>query len=1084
MKNTRAWLLRSVRSGSALLILSSFAVTFAQTPADTREGKLAVASRKANEAIELTKTNTVQSVSSAIEKLQTAESTFAEFGERERQLIVLSLLGHLQLVLDQRDDGVATLTKALELAKELNKTELQIRAFARLGEYFFKDGKANSADRERAREYLEQATAIIERTDPKPDPLSYDTYELLGRVWLSFYNPTNANKAFVSAYRLEKHKPPEASIPAMIKYAEWQVKMGYPKYAIAPLNDARRKAFDAKLPELETLITWRMADLMAGTFRDLRNAKPLLERTEKLLEANPAEDLQAKLMLSWGKYYFASFELAKSAEYFEKALKAPVRVKPVGLEGEVLLRFGILNNTIGDHERAIAMLEKAVEISSSEGRKLMEMESLRYLARSQNALGRLDEARKTMARAQTARGDSGQGYYSAESVAILIDHSDLLIESFQKDPGKVPASDIRLTRARNELDLAYRNGKRERMQDYQAIAAARLAVVNSLLGDRTRAVELLNDSLISSRSSGLLVHEAAAMTGLMDVSLTAGNVGAATFYGKSAVNVYQQLRKKIADLSPEERVKYLSTIEGTYRKLASLLIEQGRIAEAEQVLTMLKEEELIDYVRRDDGVTQSLLEKLSLTDDERAAMSRYDSIAGQITALGKEFDELEKERRSFPAGEFPKQQRYDELRRQLADATVTFQKFLEDLKLKFGNTDVRVAQADSSLKKTLERLKADRTAVVSTIVGEDTLNIIVTTSRTQRAHSIKRSAKEINELVARLRQALTSPQYDPRPTSQQLYDIIIKPIEGDLAGINADTIVWSLDGTLRYIPPAAIWDKQKGYLAERFANVIVNLASRDTIALPVQKGTELSVLGVGVSKATYGFAPLGAVPDELDCIVSDKTAGILSSTPQCRTGVLNGRKLLDERFTLANFQGELGRYPIIHIASHFKLTPGDDKNSYLLLGGGDDRRFTVERLRNEPLTDVELIVLSACNTATPGGLKANGVEIEGFGSIAQREGAKAVMATLWPVADTSTKDFMVEFYKLYGKEGTSKSDAVRRAQIKLLNGNYAAASAKKQRADEFIAGGSSDLPLYTRDPKAPYSHPFFWSPFILIGNWR
>src|SRR5204863_9989912 len=135
-----------------------------------------------------------------------------------------------------------------------------------------------------------------------------------------------------------------------------------------------------------------------------------------------------------------------------------------------------------------------------------------------------------------------------------------------------------------------------------------------------------------------------------------------------------------------------------------------------------------------------------------------------------------------------------------------------------------------------EQLKADQVAAVSTIVGKDTLNIIVTTSKTQRAHTIKKSAEEINALVAKFRTALTSPQYDPRPLGQQLYDILVKPIEDDLAGIKANTILWSLDGTLRYVPPAALWEKTNGYLAERFANVLVNRASRDNSALPAAGG--------------------------------------------------------------------------------------------------------------------------------------------------------------------------------------------------------------------------------------------------------
>jgi CHAT domain-containing protein len=73
---------------------------------------------------------------------------------------------------------------------------------------------------------------------------------------------------------------------------------------------------------------------------------------------------------------------------------------------------------------------------------------------------------------------------------------------------------------------------------------------------------------------------------------------------------------------------------------------------------------------------------------------------------------------------------------------------------------------------------------------------------------------------------------------------------------------------------------------------------------------------------------------------------------------------------------------------------------------------------------------------------------------------------------------------LYGTEGRSKADAVRLAQLQLLNGKYAAADGQKHRADEFIQPTDASLPLFKPDPNAPFAHPFFWSPFILIGNWR
>jgi hypothetical protein len=132
------------------------------------------------------------------------------------------------------------------------------------------------------------------------------------------------------------------------------------------------------------------------------------------------------------------------------------------------------------------------------------------------------------------------------------------------------------------------------------------------------------------------------------------------------------------------------------------------------------------------------------------------------------------------------------------------------LKVEFAKTakDKEVALVDSSLQETLREMKAGRTAVVSTIAGEKRLNIIVTTADVQRAHAVDVTEAELNKLVANFRIALTSPTsgrpIDPRPAGQKLHDILVKPIEGDLAGIKADTIVWSLDGSLRYLPMAAL----------------------------------------------------------------------------------------------------------------------------------------------------------------------------------------------------------------------------------------------------------------------------------------
>src|SRR5437773_2647059 len=80
--------------------------------------------------------------------------------------------------------------------------------------------------------------------------------------------------------------------------------------------------------------------------------------------------------------------------------------------------------------------------------------------------------------------------------------------------------------------------------------------------------------------------------------------------------------------------------------------------------------------------------------------------------------------------------------------------------------------------------------------------------------------------------------------------------------------------------------------------------------------------------------------------------------------------------------------------------------------------------------------------------RGNGVEVESFGLLAQRQGAEAVMATLWPVADVSTPLLMREFYSQRETHaGMVKAEALQRAQLALLYGEVKDMSGKIRRSE-------------------------------------
>ena len=176
-----------------------------------------------------------------------------------------------------------------------------------------------------------------------------------------------------------------------------------------------------------------------------------------------------------------------------------------------------------------------------------------------------------------------------------------------------------------------------------------------------------------------------------------------------------------------------------------------------------------------------------------------------------------------------------------------------------------------------------------------------------------------------------------------------------------------------------------------------------------------------------------------------------------------------------------------HIASHFKFQAGTEADSFLLLGDGS--KLSLKDIRTRfGFAGVDMLTLSTCETGFGGGQDSNGREVEGFATLAQNKGAKSVLATLWPVADQSTSRLMQTMYRSRDKDQMSKAAALQKAQLRLLKGNDGAVEA--QTADVWrglarpaTARSASSLPTFTVKTRAPHAHPYYWAPFILMGNW-
>lgn len=592
----------------------------------------------------------------------------------------------------------------------------------------------------------------------------------------------------------------------------------------------------------------------------------------------------------------------------------------------------------------------------------------------------------------------------------------------------------------------------------EATALTNLGEFLLLTGQLDPALDYFTQALPLFRSTQNPLGEAEVEMGLMMYWTRQGNRPLAIFFGKQAIDQYQALRRNIQKFGKEAQQSFVATKEPFYRVLAYVMIQEGRFPEAQQILDLLKFEQYSQFAQRR-GAAESAVSPVPLTGTEEASKTAGDQIEAQVTALGREWSDLHSKSSRSPAEEA----RYSALSDQLTAANRRMQDYLKGLYDSFGKGDqanktVEQARQSMSGMQDLARDMEPGTVALYTLVMDDKCVIIVITPSTRVAREIPITRIALRTKVFAFVGALAShaSEADLLPKAQDLYKILVAPVQQDLDGAHAATLLWSLDDVLRYVPLAALHDGRQ-YLVERYRNAVITTAGlgnlRDRPQIASWQG-----LAMGVSKNYDGLGALTAVPEELDSVVH--SPAVVGSH-----GPLAGTIMLDDSFTAKNMEAALDQHPpLVHIASHFVFHAGDDTKSYLLLGGnevgGKGYHLSLADLRDDERIDfhgVELLTVAGCQTAV-GSNDSDGREVDGLGIVAQSKGAKAVVATLWPVDDASVGALMAGFYKLWATSPSmSKSEALRQAQLNLLHS----------------AGASGS-----------YSNPYYWAPFVLIGNWK
>ncbi|MCC6624669.1 MAG: CHAT domain-containing protein [Deltaproteobacteria bacterium] len=740
----------------------------------------------------------------------------------------------------------------------------------------------------------------------------------------------------------------------------------------------------------------------------------------------------------------AAGQYAKALAAFERAL---ARFEALGddMNRAVLhLNVGWTRVLIGQKDKAYPDLKKALEGKRrvrSTGGVAVALETLGVTLMTE---GRFVEAEPLLLEARDLTTDTMSRAAILNSLARI-------------RAGQGKAEDARAFLA-EALDLA----RAAHARTLEAQVMQTKGGVEAELASHGKAFAAFNEALVMRREVGDRAGEGLTLSSLMTVAERMGKPTLAIVYGKLAIAAHQEVQASTRALGKEAELAFLRSRETTYRQLGDLLVRSGRLIEAERVLELLKIDEANDWTRSAEGGGGSA----QLTPSEEALARDYQKAADDVMRLGREHGAL--------AAKWPltadETARLEDLRKRLEGANAAFSNFLASLaERRIEPRGVEELREGTGIGPDLAELEPG-TVAVYTLVTDDRLHMIVVSPDTQVAESVQVRGNMLNRLVSELRRTLQDPRSDPKPVARELYDVMVAPIVKHLDGAKATTILWSLDRVLRYVPIGALWDGER-WVAERWRSAVFTPASR--ARLKDKPASQWRVLGAGVSLKTEGFSPLPAVKEELAAIVDD------ADTREVE-GVLPGVVLLDKAFEKNAFLSLLGRkWPVVHIASHFAFEPGNKDASFLVLGQG---RLSVAELENMPnlFQGVDLLSLSACNTATGDADGEVGREVESFAVLAQRKGARAVMATLWPVADRSTSALMRRFYTLHRDGGMTKLAALQAAQLELASGALGAGGAGADaRGPKPLASANTPKPTA---PVADWTHPYYWAPFVLIGN--
>ena len=523
-----------------------------------------------------------------------------------------------------------------------------------------------------------------------------------------------------------------------------------------------------------------------------------------------------------------------------------------------------------------------------------------------------------------------------------------------------------------------------------------------------------------------------------------------------AIKIIESQRTKLTD--PGLKALFMKDKLGIYESIIQLLYKMRQPPEALHYLERARARVMLDMLA-EKNLSSKKKEENELLIEERALRKRIEEISSEAEKVSLERSQESEEEATEPRGPEVRVSELERLRSQYRAILQRIEKLNSELASLVSINPLKASE--------IQALLDANTALLEYFVGSQDRFIFVVTKEKILALRLNvdsnRLFQTIKDFRARAVEGITLDRllmktYE-RPVSE-LYEILIQPIEGEISGKKHLVIV--PHGMLHYLPFQTLLSKSGKYLIESFTVSYLPSASVLKYARANNKGNRADLFAAG-NPAT-GLAPLPAAEEEVHEL----------STLFEKRLVLTGREA-----TKTSVKGQSPRYDLLHLSTHGEMIESDPLRSNLRFtpSGGDDGKLTVNEIFDMEIK-ANLVTLSACETALAKGEEGDfpqGDDLVGLSRAFIHAGAPSVVASLWKVSDDSTVKLMGSFYR--NLRSMSKAEALQKAQIDLMKSSI-------RFHVERGSGGITRSTDYQPDMAIDCSHPFFWAPFILVGDWR